>query len=145
MMIQLQTYDAEIIYLKGKEMHLADALSRAYFPLKDNINNTKQAIFEKINRCSYLPICDERLRQIRRATEDDESLQLLKTCDPHRLARFQRPYKGERVVIPQCIRRDMLKRIHSSHIGVEGCLKRARVCLYWPRMSTEVKRAYIYM
>ena len=78
MMIQRQTYDTEIIYLKNKEMHLADALSRAHLPLKDNINNTKQAIFEKINICSYLPILSERLRQIRRATEDDESLRLLR-------------------------------------------------------------------
>ena len=91
MIIQLQTYDTEIIYLKGKEMHLADALCRAYFPLKDNINNTKHAIFEKINMCSYLPKRDKKLRQIRRATEDDESLQLLRR-DPHRLARFQSPY-----------------------------------------------------
>ena len=32
----------------------------------------------------------------------------------------------------------MLKRIHSSHIGVR-CLQRARACLYWPRTSAEVK------
>ena len=151
MMIQLQTYDTEIIYLKRKEMHLADALSRAYLPLKDNINNAKQAIFEKINMSS-----DERLRQIRRATEDDESLQLLRhviltgwpDSKDHIPAQVI-PYfhfrdelsvqdgsifKGERVVIPQSIQRDMLKRIHSSHIGVEGCLRRAHVCHYWPRL-----------
>ena len=56
-------------------MHLADALSSAYLPLKENINNTKQAIFETIYMCSYLPICDKRLRQIHR---DGESLQLLR-------------------------------------------------------------------
>ena len=33
----------------------------------------------------------------------------------------------------------MLTRIHSSHIGVEGCLRRARISLYWPGMSAEVK------
>ena len=42
-------------------------------------------------------------------------------------------------MIPQSIPRNMLKRIHSSHIGVEGCLRRPRVCLYWLRMSAEVK------
>ena len=78
MTIQLQTYDTDNIYLKGKEMHLADALSRAYLSLKDNINNRKQAILEKINMCSYLPICDKRLRQICRATKKDESLQLFR-------------------------------------------------------------------
>ena len=34
----------------------------------------------------------------------------------------------------------MLNRIHSSQIGVEGCLRRERVCLYWPKMSSEVKQ-----
>ena len=28
------------------------------------------------------------------------------------------------------LRLDMIKRIHSSHIGVEGCLRRARESLY---------------
>ena len=30
MMMQLQAYDIKVIYKKGKEMHVADALSRAY-------------------------------------------------------------------------------------------------------------------
>lgn len=27
---------------------------------------------------------------------------------------------------------------HSTHIGIEGCFRRARESLYWPRMSTEL-------
>jgi len=30
-------------------------------------------------------------------------------------------------------------RIHSSHLGREGCLRRARECLFWPNMSSELK------
>ncbi|CAC5423138.1 unnamed protein product [Mytilus coruscus] len=33
----------------------------------------------------------------------------------------------------------MIMRIHSSHIGVEGCLRRARESLYWPGLNSEVK------
>ena len=44
-----------------------------------------------------------------------------------------------RVDIPKVLRRDMLERIHSSHIGIEGCLRRARECLYWPGMNADVK------
>jgi predicted Fe-S protein YdhL (DUF1289 family) len=33
----------------------------------------------------------------------------------------------------------MIKRIHSYHIGVEGCLRRARESLYWPGMNSQVK------
>ena len=33
----------------------------------------------------------------------------------------------------------MIQRIHSSHIGIEGCLRRARVSLYWPGMDAQVR------
>ena len=29
--------------------------------------------------------------------------------------------------------------VHATHIGVEGCIRRARETMYWPRMSTELK------
>ncbi|XP_022798951.1 uncharacterized protein K02A2.6-like [Stylophora pistillata] len=48
-------------------------------------------------------------------------------------------YRGERVVVPLNLWKDMIKRIHSSHIGMEGCLRRARVSLYWPGMDAQVK------
>ncbi|VDI09095.1 Hypothetical predicted protein [Mytilus galloprovincialis] len=33
----------------------------------------------------------------------------------------------------------MIRRIHSSYIGVERCLRRARESLYWPGLNSEVK------
>ena len=32
MLLRLQKYDIDIVYTRGKEMHIADALSRAYLP-----------------------------------------------------------------------------------------------------------------
>ena len=32
-----------------------------------------------------------------------------------------------------------MHRLHSSHLGVEGCLRRARECVYWPGMSEQIK------
>jgi len=48
-------------------------------------------------------------------------------------------FRGDEVVIPELIRRDMLNRIHFSHIGIEGYLRRARASLYWLGMSSNVK------
>ena len=45
----------------------------------------------------------------------------------------------ERLAVPTSIRKDMLKQIHRSHIGIKGCLRRAREVLYWPIMNAEVK------
>ena len=48
-------------------------------------------------------------------------------------------FKGERVVVPEAARSGLLKSIHNSHLGVNGCLNRARECLYWPGMTGDIK------
>ena len=46
---------------------------------------------------------------------------------------------GNRVIVPAALRSYMLKKVHSSHIGVERCLQKTRDVLYWPGMSVEIK------
>ena len=48
-------------------------------------------------------------------------------------------FKGERVVIPQFMRAETRKEIHGAHLGINGCLRRARETLFWPGMSDEIK------
>ena len=36
---------------------------------------------------------------------------------------------GEHVVVPTNLRQTMKERVHSSHIGIEGCLRRACECI----------------
>jgi len=48
-------------------------------------------------------------------------------------------FRGERLVVPQALRSDMKRRLHSSHLGIDGCLRRARECIFWPGMSAEIK------
>ena len=110
---------------------------------------------------NYLPISEARLLQIQRETEQDESLQVLKAVIQHgwpenksTLPLLASPYfdmrdelsvqdglifKGERVVVPKAARSGLLKSIHNSHLGVNGCLNRARECLYWPGMRGAIK------
>ena len=33
----------------------------------------------------------------------------------------------------------MLERIHSSHIGVNGCIRRAREAVFWPGITADIK------
>jgi hypothetical protein len=49
-------------------------------------------------------------------------------------------FKANRVVVPQKLRAEMMTKIHSSHLGTDGCLRRARECLFWPRMSYDIKQ-----
>ena len=48
-------------------------------------------------------------------------------------------FKGQRIVIPCEMRAMLVKKLHSSHLVVEGCLHRAREVMYWPGMNQEVK------
>ena len=157
MMIRLQKYDLEIRYERGNRMFLADTLSRAYLPSRVQVESE----FETINVTNYLPISQARLLQIQHETEKDESLQTLKAViqqgwpdDKSALPPVVSPYfnmrdeisvqdglifKGERVVVPKAARGELLRRIHNSHLGVNGCLNRARECLYWPGMTGDIK------
>lgn len=39
-------------------------------------------------------------------------------------------FRGERVVVPRGVRKQMVQQIHSTHIGAEGCLRRARESMH---------------
>ena len=49
-------------------------------------------------------------------------------------------FKCDRVVIPLELRSFVLELNRSSHIGIESCLRRARECVYWPCMYSDVKQ-----
>ena len=68
MIIRLQKYDLEVRY--GTE----DALSRAFLSAGKEDENE----LDTINMIKYMPVSEERLLQIQRDTEPDESLQVLK-------------------------------------------------------------------
>ena len=94
----------------------------------------------------------ERLEEFRRATEHDDVMLSLKTTimngwpsDKSTLPSTLNPYysfadelsvqdgiifKGERVVVPTSLRSDMKRVIHTAHLGVSGCLRRARESYY---------------
>ena len=159
MMLQLQKYNIQLVNQPGKEMYLADTLSRAYIEDKETRSESEE--IEAINMIKDLAISEERLKEIQQHTENDKQLQKLKhviqsgwpnlkTDVSHEINLYFDVrdeltvqngliFKGERVVIPKSLRADMVRRIHSSHIGIEGCLRMARESLYWSGMNSEVK------
>ena len=70
----MQKYDLEVRYEKGNKMFLVGTRSRAYLP------SSKQGESETINMIKFVPMSEARLLQIQRATEMDESLQILKAA-----------------------------------------------------------------
>ena len=108
-----------------------------------------------------LKITPERLEQLQRSTGQDDTLQILETTILTRwsLQKEEVPikirehwsyrdeltvhngvlFKGSRVVIPPLLRPEVKSRIHSSHLAVEACLRKARNTVFWPSMNAEVR------
>ncbi|KAL6455331.1 hypothetical protein MHYP_G00362250 [Metynnis hypsauchen] len=159
MLLRLQKYSTQETYVPGRDMLLADTLSRAYLP--ESTTGPVEAEIETVNMAQYLPISTERLKAIRSATVTDVKLQKLiqviqsgwpankKNILPEVAHYYNLQgeltyqdgiiFRGERALIPDILREDIMHRIHSSHLGVEGCLRRARECVYWPGMNEHIK------
>ncbi|KAK5853431.1 hypothetical protein PBY51_007214 [Eleginops maclovinus] len=160
MMMRIQKYDVDVVYLPGKDMVLADTLSRAYLPECSSFGSVEAEI-ETVNMLQHVPISADSLSSIRSVTTQDLTLQKLietmqqgwpndKSKTPSEIRSyfsFQDElshqdgivFRGERVVIPDALRREITCRLHSSHLGIEGCLRRARECIYWPGMNDQIK------
>ena len=158
MLLRTHNYDIQVRYKKRTKMFTSDMLSRAYLPIELN----GQTEFEQVNMVKFLPIREERLNQIREATQQDETMQLLKDVILHgwpeskvKVHTLLTPYfsskdelslqdgfifKGERVIIPESLRGIIKEKIHSSHLGIEGCLRRACECIYWPNMTSDMRQ-----
>ena len=109
----------------------------------------------------WLPVTEDRWQQLRNAAADYPVQQKLRDIirigwpENRALApQCVRPYfdvrdeltiqnelvfKGQQIVVPAVLRKELMEKTHTSHIGIEGCIRRARDTLYWPRMTTEIK------
>ena len=126
-------------------MAIADALSRAFLPhLPDDEINLESQVHMVLNN---LPISDEMLRTFQTETSKDQVLQKLKDTMrngwqdtkaglPQDITFFQCCnkiskangilMKGEQVIVPSMLRKDMKRRIHEGHLGIKKCKTRAR-------------------
>ena len=161
MLLRLQRYTYTVRYKPGSEMHVPDMLSRAY--IHENVDKE----LEEVLKCqvhlvvSSLPYSDEKIKQIRNATMDDNSLivvsKLIKEGWPdHRsnVSAEAREYwnhrnelseydgillKGTQIIIPQSMRNEMLVILHESHFGREKTCNLAKDVMFWPGMNAQIK------
>ena len=161
MRLQLQRFDFVLTYKPGKDLHIADALSRAPHPAlyeedpSQNSNEHVHAILE-----SVIPSVEVRSRYAT-ATAEDPTLQLIQELMQHGWPEHKKncpvpakPFweirhelavteglllRGEAIVIPVTLRPEILRRIHDGHFGEVKCVERARSAVYWPGYVEQVR------
>ena len=123
-------------------------------------SNTEREL-EFVNLIQYLPVSEATQIAIKQATDSDVTLRELKTviregwpaCNSEVPTNIRNyfpfreelslqnglVFKGERPVIPAIVKDDRLGKIHASHIGIQGSLRRAREVINWPGMNKGVE------
>ena len=152
MLLQLQWYDVTIRYRPGKEMLLADALSRCPSQASGEIKLDM--------RVDYIAFSKTWIAKLKDTTREDPILgtvyQLTQQGWPHqrrhtpRMARAYWDFRdqlstdeglllmGPRIVIPSCLREEYLQKLHQGHLSATKVQQNARQHLYWPWLDADI-------
>ena len=153
LLLRIQKYDLMLEYTPGKLLVVADTLSRS-FSSKEVASTTENEVH--IHVCavkSSLPVSERKWAELAEETEKDCELQRVIRSMADGSDICPKPYvtfideltivdgvilKGQRVIVPENMRAEMLQLIHEGHLGIEKCKRRARDILYWPNMNKDV-------
>ena len=156
MLLRLQPYDVTIKYRPGKQVLVADALSRLSPEEKIPIPDLNVEIHDVCPQFS-----SECLQRIRAETAKDPELSALKEVvyngwptTVRELPSLIRPYwtfreelsiedslifKGHRIVVPQALQGETLSKLHTSHQGIEKTKLRARSSVFWRNLNSDIE------
>ena len=155
-----------VIYKKGKDIPVADALSRVT-PM-DPEDNIRLLIIAVNLITVHILLCahpqdtfSRKLDRLRKSTAQDNQLTRLSCyintgvpCEKKNLPTDLQEYWnyrdtlsiknglltcGSRIIVPQEMQAEMLQYIHNGHQGKERCLLRARNTVFWPKITYDIQ------
>ncbi len=155
-MLKLQRYHLNVIYKRGRELYVADALSRAHLPSTD----TPEAIEDYDVLALEGVLSSRRIEELKQTTQADALCKRLMDTIltgwpdsykevPHDLRRFYAMrdeltvddgliLRGQRHVIPHSLQKHYLTQLHQGHPGLQSTKGRARETMFWPSMYTDM-------
>ncbi|XP_049875309.1 uncharacterized protein K02A2.6-like [Pectinophora gossypiella] len=158
--LALQPYTFEIKYKPGKELLVADHLSRSYLDDDSKSYNIDIEAHVAMIINGY-NITDQKLQElIEETSKDRELISVIKYVregwpeNKDRVSSEAKIFynyrdelgecqgllmKGNQIVIPQKKRKEVLEKVHYAHLGTEKCKQLARKTLFWPNMSKEIE------
>lgn len=156
MILKTHGYDFEVLYRPGKQMVLADALSRMPTLTDDTDIRLDDIQIDMMNFSAT------KQQDIREHTLDDHVLsklaQIIHEGWPE--TRQQLPielrdfwsyreqlglqdgiiFKGRQVLIPRPVQNDILMQLHDGHQGIDKTRRLARESVFWPRINSDIEK-----
>ena len=160
--LRLMRFKYTISHIPGKELVIADTLSRA--PSNEVYQEEKefraeiQAYVDLVVR--NIPTSEPKMLEIKQAQQKDEICQkVIQYCqegwpDKSLVKGEWKQFfhvaselsiqdglllRGNRIVIPMALRAPVLNRLHEGHLGINKCRDRARESVWWPGLNTELE------
>ena len=160
MLMRLLRFNIKAQYVPGKDMLVADALSRS--PISAETDTFHDEIEHHVNEVSSSwQVSDAGLADIRTETAKDINLKTAMEYTAHGWPQYKEDVqlaardffiirgelsildgllvRGDRIVIPFCLRKRILERIHEGHMGVAKCRERAAQSVWWPQIGKDIK------
>ena len=153
MLLELQRYDVTIKYRPGKEMQLANALSRCPARASQEIKLDM--------RVDYIAFTKPWIEKLKDSTQRDLILatvyQLTQQGWPHQrrhVPRLARRYwnfrdelstddglllKGPRLIIPGELQEEYLSRLHEGHLSANKVQENAKQHMYWTGIDADIE------
>ena len=157
MMLRIQRYDAQIKYVPGKDIPIANALSRISSCHDEAVQGLDVSVHEIYQNLNASPT---RVGQIQEKTAEDPILSALREvimggwpekrsdCPAHLHAYWNYRdeltvadgliLKGTRIIIPKSLQPDVLQQLHYAHQGAEKCKLRAKGSVFWANINKDI-------
>ena len=149
--LRLQPFDFTVKYKPGKT-NAADALSRLPLPDVPKCNCTEDYVYF-IAKCAT-PVALT-TREIEQQSGIDEEMckvrKAVRTGNWNEVPDFKHVkdeicnvgcllLRGQRIIIPKCLRKQILDLAHEGHQGIVKCKSRLRQKVWWPGIDREVEQ-----
>ncbi|KAK3908785.1 hypothetical protein KUF71_019040 [Frankliniella fusca] len=151
-------FQPRVEYLPGKYMHIADLLSRQC--LGDHVEDDPEMTEVVHEVTKYIPMSETIKADLIKETALDPGLSaVMKYCregwplTKNKIEPEAKPYwqirmdifvednliiLEDRIIVPVKLRKPVLKKLHTAHLGIDKTKARARQSLYWPGMSNDI-------
>ena len=156
MLLRCLKYDVEVVYKPGIKVPVADALSRVCVKKTDRVQQVHEVSFVAGIKC---PIDVKRIKSV---CEQDTTHHTLRNMVYRGWPEYRKQcpaelwdywnfrcdlviddglvLKGDRIVIPDTLREEVLRAIHTGHQGETKCILLARESVFWPGVGKDIQK-----